>query len=414
MIEVVPPHAAARVPVSKVSEAAVPPNGSSMWVCTSMPPGMTYFPPASMVASALTPAAVPGAYSAAMVSPSTRTSIGTGPVAFTTVPPVISVRLMALPPVALPPVRLGGSWRHQIAVRVRPAVPVELPAGTDLQQQVHVQVADDDLGPGVGGEVADRPALGVGEVRRAVEVVVAEVLDADPVDGADVVLVGDRGGGLLQLPQVVGQAAAGRRGVEDDLGTVEPERAPPLREVPVVADVDADPADRGVEHRIAQVAGPEVELLPEPPHVRQVGLAVLAEIAAVRVQHGRGVVKHAGLLLLVHRQDHDQPEVPGERLEPLDRGAGHRLGVVVELRVLDLAEVRPVEQLLEADDLGALRGGFPRVLLVRLGHALLVTGPGGLNERCAHRRGHDHSLPGPPRPGEPTPRTVGPRSGGGQ
>jgi len=29
---VTPPHAAARVPVSKVSEASVPPNGSSKWV----------------------------------------------------------------------------------------------------------------------------------------------------------------------------------------------------------------------------------------------------------------------------------------------------------------------------------------------------------------------------------------------
>ena len=40
-IEVVPPNAAARVPVSKVSLANVPPNGSSMWVWTSIPPGMT-------------------------------------------------------------------------------------------------------------------------------------------------------------------------------------------------------------------------------------------------------------------------------------------------------------------------------------------------------------------------------------
>ena len=38
---VVPPKAAARVPVSNVSLANVPPNGSSMWVWTSIPPGMT-------------------------------------------------------------------------------------------------------------------------------------------------------------------------------------------------------------------------------------------------------------------------------------------------------------------------------------------------------------------------------------
>ncbi len=45
---VVPPQAAAVVPGSKVSDAAVPPNGSSKWVCASMPPGITYLPVASI------------------------------------------------------------------------------------------------------------------------------------------------------------------------------------------------------------------------------------------------------------------------------------------------------------------------------------------------------------------------------
>ena len=51
MTDVVPPHAAARVPVSKVSLASVPPNGSSKWVWASMPPGMTYLPVASITRS---------------------------------------------------------------------------------------------------------------------------------------------------------------------------------------------------------------------------------------------------------------------------------------------------------------------------------------------------------------------------
>ena len=38
---VVPPEAAAKVPLSKVSAAVVPMNGISRWVCGSMPPGMT-------------------------------------------------------------------------------------------------------------------------------------------------------------------------------------------------------------------------------------------------------------------------------------------------------------------------------------------------------------------------------------
>jgi hypothetical protein len=58
MIVVVPPIAAARVPVSKVSLASVPPNGNCMWVCASIPPGMTYLPVASMI-SVLPPAPGP-------------------------------------------------------------------------------------------------------------------------------------------------------------------------------------------------------------------------------------------------------------------------------------------------------------------------------------------------------------------
>jgi hypothetical protein len=48
MMEVVPPQAAARVPVSKVSLAKVPPKGNSMCVWASTPPGMTYLPVASI------------------------------------------------------------------------------------------------------------------------------------------------------------------------------------------------------------------------------------------------------------------------------------------------------------------------------------------------------------------------------
>src|SRR5579875_2259997 len=162
-IVVVPPQAAARVPVSKSSTANVPPNGISMWVCTSMPPGMTYFPVASRVASTVParPALTAGASSAAIVSPSTSTSAGNVPVAVTTVPPRIRV-------FTGPSLRLD-----QGAVGVRPPVAVELPLVPDLFEQVHVQVADHDLFLVVGRRAADDLAARVGEVGLTVEVVVA-------------------------------------------------------------------------------------------------------------------------------------------------------------------------------------------------------------------------------------------------
>src|ERR1700678_2088559 len=47
--QVVPPKAAARVPVSKSSALVVPPNGISRVVCPSSPPGKTYRPAASII-----------------------------------------------------------------------------------------------------------------------------------------------------------------------------------------------------------------------------------------------------------------------------------------------------------------------------------------------------------------------------
>ena len=52
MSVVVPPCAAAIVPVSKSSADVVPPNGMSRWVWTSTPPGMTSCPDASTIVSA--------------------------------------------------------------------------------------------------------------------------------------------------------------------------------------------------------------------------------------------------------------------------------------------------------------------------------------------------------------------------
>jgi hypothetical protein len=70
----------------------------------------------------------------------------------------------------------------------------------------------------------------------------------------------------------------------------------------------------------------------------------------------------------------------GELLETLGGGAGHLLGIGVVGRVLDDAEVRTVEQLLEADDVRALSGGVTGELLVLGDHGFLVAGPAGLRE----------------------------------
>jgi hypothetical protein len=140
--------------------------------------------------------------------------------------------------------------------------------------------------------------------------------------------------------------------------------------------------DRGVEDRVPAVAWAEVELLPEALDLGDVLLAELAEVTAVGVDDGSRVVVDAGLDDLVHRQHDHHAKFLGDGLEPLRRrSVGDRLGVVVELGVLHLAEVRAVEQFLEADDLGTLGGGIAGGRLVLVDHRLLVPGPIGLQQR---------------------------------
>ncbi|KAG1647452.1 CTP pyrophosphohydrolase [Nymphon striatum] len=243
-------------------------------------------------------------------------------------------------------------------------------------------------GGGDDGAAFDHDGHGIYKVRSAVEVVVAKRLNAYSVDGPNEVHVGARRSWLLDVPQIGREPPAGRRRIEHDLGTGQPELAPAFGEVPVIADVHADLAHGGVKHRVAQIAGPEVELLPETVHLRNVGLSVFAEVAAVGIDDCGGVVEDTRLFLFVHRQHEHHAQLGSQGLETFcGRPIGNRLGVAVELRVLDLAEVRPIKQLLETHDLCALGGRLAHVLLMQVNHGVFVASPGRLNDRCSHR-GH--------------------------
>ena len=151
-------------------------------------------------------------------------------------------------------------------------------------------------------------------------------------------------------------------GVEQDLGAAQ--RGEPRRlRIPLVpADQHADPAEPRVPAAETEVAGREVELLVVLRIVGNVHLPVLAEIPAVGVDDGGGVViQPLGALLEERRDDHDA-ELGRERGERLGGRAGDRLGQIEEPMVLHLAEVLATEELLQADDLRAARGGIADAL----------------------------------------------------
>jgi hypothetical protein len=131
-----------------------------------------------------------------------------------------------------------------------------------------------------------------------------------------------------------------------------------LREVAVVADVDADRREARLEDRIAKVARLEEVLLPEARGVRDMVLAVLPEIGAVVVVDRGGVVVDTRLLAFVDRHDHRHP-VPFCALgDEVGGRPWHALGDVVPVRVLRRTEVRAVEDLLQPQDLDALLAGL--------------------------------------------------------
>src|SRR4051794_39477435 len=180
MMVVVPPHAAARVPVSKVSAACVPPKGSSRCVWGSMPPGITYLPAASRTVSTLpsrsSPSSVdPASSTAAIVSPSTRTSAAAEPVLLITVPFLINVVL-----IAVLRSRLGNG-----EVGIRPAVAIELPGVAYLPDHLKIKIADHDVLVFIATHPTHDVALRITELAAAVEghrqLAVLVVLPADAI-----------------------------------------------------------------------------------------------------------------------------------------------------------------------------------------------------------------------------------------
>src|SRR5581483_4520975 len=98
---------------------------------------------------------------------------------------------------------------------------------------------------------------------------------------------------------------SGRR-IEDNLGAVQPERSCALRKMPVIANVNTNIRISSLEDRITKIAGFEIEFLPKTRMaMRNMCLAIFAEIFSVGVDHGCGVVIDSGYLFLVDLNDNN-------------------------------------------------------------------------------------------------------------
>src|SRR6476661_826514 len=249
---------------------------------------------------------------------------------------------------------------HQPSVGLRAAIAEELPHVPHFADLVEIQLGRHELIP-IPRRLRYELTTRVAEVALPVELAdPPRVLVPDPIDRTHEERVRNGVRRLLELPQILGQPRHRCRRVEHDLRAIEPELAGALGKMTVVTDVHAHVRITSLEDRIPEVAGPEVELLPEARRtMREVVLAVFAEVRAVRVDDGGGVVVDPGAILLVQRDDDDHLVLLRDVLHEARGGSiGNALHRVVPSRALLGAEVRAGEDLLHAQDLDALASGL--------------------------------------------------------
>src|SRR5205823_6623470 len=117
----------------------------------------------------------------------------------------------------------------------------------NFANQFEIQVGDRDV-VGIALADAEHLATRVAEIALAVELADPPgFFEAGAIDGADKVAVGDSVGRLFQLPEVFGEARHSGRRIENNLSAIQAQSASTFGEVAVIANVDADFADAGVE-----------------------------------------------------------------------------------------------------------------------------------------------------------------------
>jgi hypothetical protein len=221
----------------------------------------------------------------------------------------------------------------------------------------------------VWGRLSDDFAGGAGDEALAPELDAVSTgggFETGAVDGGHIATIGDGMGALCGLPGRVllgskggflgGVPAYGGR-VKEDLSPLECGEACGFGKPLIPTDEHAEAAVAGGERAEAEVAGGEVELFVVEGVVGDVHLAVDAEEIAVGVDDGRGVMVETRGALFEQGNDDDDAMFAGDVLEGAGGGAGDGFGESEVGILFRLAEVLGAEELLGADDLGALACG---------------------------------------------------------
>src|SRR6266498_2928259 len=250
--------------------------------------------------------------------------------------------------------------RDQRPIRVRPAVTKKLPGVAHFADQVKIQISDDQrifVPWAFGNKLPPR----IAKITLTVEFAdVPGLFMTDAVYGTNEVSIRNCMGRLLQTPQILRKPGYCRRWIKNNLGAVQTQCASAFRKVAIVTDVDPDARKSSIKCWIAQITWPEIEFLPESGiDMRYVILPVLAQVLAVSIDHGGGVVINARDFFLINRHDDYHAVLFGHFLhQPNGWAIRNLLHCVIPARLLFSAKVRRCENFLHAKNLHALLGGL--------------------------------------------------------
>ena len=105
--------------------------------------------------------------------------------------------------------------------------------------------------------------------------------------------------------------------------------------------------------------------------------SVFTKVGTIGINDRRGVVVDASHLSLVNGNDDDHVVLLGQHLHTFGGGSWNLFCNVAPTRILAWAEVRPVEHLLQAEDLNTFRASF-----INEGKVLLHHGFSNFRYRC--------------------------------
>ena len=190
---------------------------------------------------------------------------------------------------------------------------------------------------------------------------------ADTINDRDVNAVGDGVGPLDCAPRIELSGAelgflvrmpADAGGIKDNLCALQSGEARTFRIPLIPANLNADAAIGGIEIREAEIAWGEIKLFVVERIVGNVHLAIFAEVGAIGIENGAGVVVNAGGAAFENGNDERDFLFFSDLREALGGGAGNGFGEIEEFGIFGAAKIFAGEKLVETDDLSATRGRF--------------------------------------------------------